>query len=104
MADDEEHVHGFGFEIPPGLVGGLRQRHDRRHMQALAARNRKDAFLDSLDEEGLRALKYILSGDNAEDVLAYNQRTIGEIDVLLRRVLSVDPDEPTPTADDLSGE
>lgn len=91
MSDDGEelHAHGFGFEIPAGMVRAITQDHDTRRGRAQDRYNLAMRWLDNLDVEGLLALRWILQTD-AEDAYG-NTRFFDGMCVQLLRAKGVDP-------------
>lgn len=88
---DEEgaHVHGFGIEIPAGFVQAITHGQDTRRAVAQDRYNSTMRWLDSLDVEGLLALRWILATDEEE---AYgNTKYFDGMCFQLLRAKGVDP-------------
>jgi len=63
VPDDDDHQgpRGFGFSLPPELVQHLV--HDREHARAEDRYLATMRWLESLDVDGLMALRYVLMAD-----------------------------------------
>jgi hypothetical protein len=96
MSDDDrepdDHIlGGMSIPLPAELLARLSAEHDKQHMSLEAEQAREDRFLDSLDVDGLLALRWILRS-NPENAFANNSRYDGVIETLLRRVHKVNND------------
>lgn len=84
MSDEEEHVHGFGIPLPAGLVQAITEGHETRLGLAEDRYNQAMRWLDSLDVEGLMALRWVLSVGDGDDATANNKWFDGICFQLLR--------------------
>lgn len=92
MADDEDHeqhAHAFGVQIPAGVVQAMFQDHSTARGRIEDRHNSAMRWLDSLDVEGLMALRYILASD--ADGAYGNSRFYDGMVVTLLRGKGVDP-------------
>lgn len=81
---DGAHAHGFGFEIPAGLVEAMTHGQDTRRAVAQDRYNLAMSWLDGLNVDGLMALRWILATD-AEEAYANSRYFDGMCTQLLRR-------------------
>jgi hypothetical protein len=89
MSDDEQHAHAFEVGIPAKIVEAIRHNHATRRGQAEDRYNAAMRWLDSLDVDGLLALRWILVCD-AQNAYGNNQYYDGMATQLLR-AKGVDP-------------
>ncbi len=95
-------ARGFGFEIPAHVVAAMARGHDNRRVRAQDRYNLAMSWLDSLDVEGLLALRWILRTD-AEDAYG-NSRFFDGMCMQLLRAKGVDPDSGVDPAAQLLAE
>lgn len=92
MSDDDAegmHAHGFGIEIPVGMIRAIRESHDTSRGHAEDRHNAAMRWFDGLDTEGLLALRWILACD---DEGAYgNNKFYDGMAAQRLRALGVDP-------------
>jgi hypothetical protein len=97
MSDDDDDRPGFAaIPIPlRGLGAALAHAmddHDQSHMRIEDEQHRLYEFLDSLDEEGCRVLRFLLRGRDAESLWSYLREFDGMLIHKLRTEFKVDPD------------
>lgn len=89
MSDEEGHAHAFGIGIPIGMVEAMRHDHDTQRGRAEDRYNAAMRWLDSLDVDGLLALRWILA--SSDDDAHGNNRFYDGMATQLLRSKSVDP-------------
>ncbi len=89
MSDDDNGAHGHALGIPAELMQAMARDHDTRLGHAQDRYNQAMSWLDSLDVDGLLALRWVLRTD-AEDAYG-NCRFFDGMAMQLLRAKGVDP-------------
>ena len=97
--DDTDGAPMFGpIPVPAGVFEAIQRGHEAAHMRAESREARIEHLLDTLDVEGLLALRLILNHGDQDSAWAMNQYYDGQVASILRRVHQVDPytgEDPT---------
>jgi len=88
--NEQHHVHGFGVEIPRGLVRAIAASHDQCRASAEDRHNLAMRWLDGLDVDGLLSLRWFLSVNDQDEAYG-NNRYFDGMCVQRLRALGVDP-------------